>query len=81
MDDPTMTANLVEILKGSTSTNPEPEPETETSLTAGLTEMLRSGNLSTGNDVIFRRGTADDVFQEEPPAEKKYWEPESDGNT
>ena len=50
----------------------------------GLTEMLKVGNGSTGNDVIFRAGTFKDVLTREDDIsteEKKYWEPATDGNT
>jgi hypothetical protein len=49
----------------------------------GLTEMLKVGNRSAGNDVIFRAGTSNDVLTENDIAtkEKKYWEPTTDGNT
>ena len=70
--------NLAEMFNGPSAAYPDPE---EGGLMSGLTEMLQAGSSSTGNDVIFRRGTTDDVLPADPVPEKKYWEPESDGNT
>jgi hypothetical protein len=48
----------------------------------GLTEMLKVGNRSAGNDVIFRAGTSNDVLTEDDISteDTQYWEPTTDGN-
>ena len=48
----------------------------------GLTEMLKVGNMSAGNDVIFRAGTSNDVLTEDDISteDTQYWEPTTDGN-
>ena len=73
--------NLAEMLKDASASNFEQEEEVDTSLMTGLTEMLKTGSGATGNEVIFRPGTTSDVLLPEKPRAKKYWEPESDGNT
>jgi hypothetical protein len=56
----------------------------ETDLLGGLTDMLKGGSSSAGNDVIFRPGTKSDVLpddDDESKDDKKYWEAATDGNT
>ncbi len=53
-------------------------------LLGGLTEMLKGGTSSVGNEVIFRPGTKSDVIPPDDEAlkeDKKYWEAATDGNT
>ena len=50
-------------------------------LLGGLTEMLKGGRSSEGNDVIFRPGTKSDILPPDNDDDTKYWEAATDGNT